>query len=72
MGNSWKYRLSEKDKKEFLRLAEKLYWQEYRKSGMSTPIPYAWIANESEGSFVAVSMFGVCSKTVKDKLKEIL
>ena len=71
MGNSWKYRLSNKEKEELLRLSEKLYWQEHRKSGMTTSIPYAWIADNEE-KFIAVSIFGVHSETMRNKLKEII
>ena len=72
MGNSWKNRMTKKEMKTLFYLSEKLFWQEQKKSGMTTPIPYAWIANEEEGKFIAVSMFGVHSETVKNKLKEII
>lgn len=51
-------------------LAEKLYWQEQKRSGMGTPLPYAWAA-EGEEKFIAVSMFGVDSDIMKEKLREI-
>ena len=70
MGNPWKYRMSKKDLKTFFALAEKLYWQEQKKSGMISPIPYAWASDGSE-RLVAVSMFGVHSDNMKEKLKEL-
>lgn len=72
MGNSWKYRLTNKEKQTLLDLSEKLYCQEQRRSGMITPIPYAWLANDEEGKFIAVSMFGVHSNVIRKKLKEII
>lgn len=71
MGNPWKNRLTKKETKEFFRLAEKLYWQEQKKSGMVSPIPYAWAA-DGEEKFIAVSIFGVNSDLVRTKLKEII
>lgn len=70
MGNAWKYRMSKKELEVLFSLAEKLYWQEYRKSGMVTPIPYAYA--EGEGKFIAVSMFGVDSEIMKKKLRELM
>lgn len=50
-------------------LAEELYLEEMKKSGMST-LPYAWAKNDS-GGFLAFSWFSEHSKTVEAKLKEI-
>lgn len=50
-------------------LAEKLYEQELKKAGVAT-LPYAW-AKQDE-SFLAISLFGVHSKTVENKLREII
>ena len=69
MGNSWKNRMTKAEMQTLFDLAEKLYWQEQKKSGMST-IPYAYATKGSE-RFIAVSMFGVHSETVKNKLREI-
>ena len=71
MGNPWKNRMTKKEMRTLFDLSEKLYWQEQKKSGMST-IPYAWIADDEEGKFIAVSIFGVHSETVRNKLKEII
>ncbi len=71
MSNSWKYRMSKKELKILFTLSEKLYWQEQRKSGMISPIPYAWAA-DGEERFIAVSMFGINSDLVKKKLQEII
>ena len=51
-------------------LAEKLYWQEQKKSGVAT-LPYAWSKNGEE-MFLTISIFGVHSKAVENKLKEII
>ena len=51
-------------------LAEKLYFQEVKKSGIAT-LPYAWAKKGTE-MFLAISVFGVHSKMVEKKLKEII
>lgn len=70
MGNPWKNRMSKKDFKTFFALAEKLYWQQQKKSGMITPIPYACASDGSE-RLIAVSMFGIHSDLMKEKLKDL-
>jgi hypothetical protein len=55
--------------KKLFELAEELYWEELKKSGMSV-IPYAWAKKDS--NFLAISCFGKCSDQVEDKLKEII
>lgn len=63
--------MSKKELEVLFSLAEKLYWQEYRKSGMVTPIPYAY-ATDNKEKFIAVSMFGVDSDIMKKKLRELM
>ena len=71
MGNSWKYRMTKKEMRTLFDLSEKLYWQQQKKSSMTTPIPYAWAANEEEEKFIAVSIFGKDSKIMKKHLQKI-
>ena len=49
-------------------LAEELYIEELKKSGIST-IPYAWARNGEK--FLTFSWFGKHSDIVENKLKEI-
>lgn len=62
-------RMSKTEMRLLFDLAEKLYEQERKKSGTST-LPYAWA--KCGESFLAISLFGVHSKTVESKLREII
>lgn len=55
---------------ELFDLAEELYLEELKKSGMLTP-PYAYAKNDS-GAFLAFSWFGEHSQIMEAKLKEII
>jgi len=61
--------MTQKELRTLFDLAEKLYQQEQKKSGMLTPMPYAYA--EGEGKFLAISIHGPHSSSMKKKLKEL-
>jgi len=63
--------MTKKKLEKFFELAEELYFEELKKSGMSL-LPYAWAKNEETETFIAVSCFGKCSDEMEQKLKEIM
>lgn len=64
--------MTKKKLEKLFELAEELYWEEQKKSGMTTPMPYVWAKNEERGFFLAFSAFGVDSEIMEKKLKEII
>jgi len=64
--------MTKKKLEKLFELAEELYWEEQRKSGMITPMPFVWAKNKEKGHFLAFSAFGVNSKIMEKKLKEII
>ena len=59
--------MTKKEMATLFELAEKLYEEERRKTGMIT-IPYAFARDDSMGRLVAVSMFGKHSARIEKLL----
>lgn len=62
--------MTKKKLEQLFDLAEELYLEELKKSGMAV-LPYAWAKNDETGAFLAFSWFGKCSDKMEEKLKEI-
>jgi hypothetical protein len=57
------------DLKDLFDAASKLYQEEQRRSGMVSPLPFAFVIDKSRGAILVYSEFGVPSRELADKLK---
>ena len=60
--------MTKKELSTLFTLAEKLYIEEQERSGLISPIPYAYA--EGEGKFLAISVHSGLSKKMKEELRK--
>ena len=63
--------MTKKKLEKLFELAEELYFEELKKSGMSV-LPYVWAKDEERENLLAFSAFGSLSDKMENKLKELM